>query len=113
MAPWRQPPQRGLPAAASLTLTALFVARPYLLVLGHLTNKPTSRKVMDFSYEGTPREGASAEHRGLRIEEQMWIEDRQSKTENPSFVDPQSAILDPRSSSNPRSSILHPRCSED
>src|SRR5438093_2010786 len=51
MARWRQPWQRVLPAAASFTLTAILVAGPYVLVLGHLTNKPTSRKVMDLAYD--------------------------------------------------------------
>jgi hypothetical protein len=114
MVRWRQPWRRVLPAAASLTLTAILVAGPYVAVLGHLTNKPTSQKVMDFSYQGTPREGASAEDGRSRNEEEAWIEDGGSKIKNvgPSFIDPQSSIRDSRSSSNPRSSILHPRCSE-
>ncbi|HMF18520.1 MAG TPA: glycosyltransferase family 39 protein, partial [Gemmataceae bacterium] len=112
MARWRRPWRQVVPAAASLTLAAILVAGPYVAVLGQLTNKPTSQKVIDLASEDLQAapEG-SAEDRGSRIE------DRESKIENPRLnnkEDEQSSAQDRQrltsSISDPRSSILHPRC---
>jgi hypothetical protein len=115
---WRRPWRQVLPAAASLTLAAILVAAPYVAILGQLTNKPTSQKVLDLASEDLPAAPEeSAEDRGSRIEdrESKIHEDeyRKSKLEKPSAsnIGPQSLVLDPHFSPSSRSSILHPQFS--
>jgi hypothetical protein len=111
MSQWRRPWRQMLPAAASLTLAAIVVAGPYVAILGQLSNKPTSQKVLDLASEdlqGTSE--GSAEDRGSRIE------DRESKIENRGLnnKEDEQSIAENRQRVTSsifylRSSILHPR----
>jgi hypothetical protein len=50
MVRWRQPWRQVIIAAATFTVTVVLVAGPYVLVLGHFTNKPTGQAVIGLAH---------------------------------------------------------------